>query len=397
MIRISLVCLSITLVLPSLRGQEPGPIRLGLGWDSDVRSCNPGPWGELDYYPTILEAPDHVVEFVPSPSERTSWFFPGKSLEQIKSLFREAALSPDLEALIFDASLSVSGGPPYRLYPPVRVIDNLTPLNREVIYRELRRWSENRYYHEPIIIESGDVRSWFEGAALSSETVSRIERYAYRIGRSTAFSDVSAVMSGIGTDAEERAFLKALTRTRALVLRLRVTPDSDTEALKDYWSAGHKKKDILPFFESISYTPGIERVDAIHLVPPGARKHLNTFPSLSLGISGQFPGSFWTTLNFTRYRPLPDFDDEEYARAWLAKFYDNAIPPLRYGDILLYQQSEESPPFHACIYIADDIVYTKNGRSVLEPFMLMKIDDLQARLFPESDPVMRAVRPIEDQ
>jgi hypothetical protein len=31
---------------------------------------------------------------------------------------------------------------------------------------------------------------------------------------------------------------------------------------------------------------------------------------------------------------------------------------------------------HSCIYLADDIVYTKNGKGRLRPWLLMKLDDL---------------------
>ena len=57
---------------------------LALGQDSSVvtasttewgklHRCRPGPWGELEYYFVPLEAPGHIVDLIPAPSERPIW------------------------------------------------------------------------------------------------------------------------------------------------------------------------------------------------------------------------------------------------------------------------------------------------------------------------------------
>ena len=43
-------------------------------------------------------------------------------------------------------------------------------------------------------------------------------------------------------------------------------------------------------------------------------------------------------------------------------------------------------PIHAAVYIADDVVFTKNGGNDRQPWMLMKWDDLLAR-YPQNDPI----------
>jgi hypothetical protein len=32
---------------------------------------------------------------------------------------------------------------------------------------------------------------------------------------------------------------------------------------------------------------------------------------------------------------------------------------------------------HSCVYLADDIVYTKNGRSLLEPWVFMHLSEVR--------------------
>ncbi|MDF1862790.1 MAG: hypothetical protein P1U87_21415 [Verrucomicrobiales bacterium] len=358
-------------------------------------SCKPGPWGDLDYYYVHLEAPDHIVDLVAAPSSRTSWFFPGKTLEEVKAILTTALITREEQEAMLEEALQFQLNPPYRIFPPTEIVERMNPLSRQALYRELRPWSENRFFHRPVIIETGNVESWFADSGLSAETISRIARMTYRIGDSLAFSDVSAILSRISTDHEEREFLKALTRTRSLVLRLKVSQESDFESLKNYWSVGKKSKDILPFFESISQTPDRETIDVIHLLPPTPRKYLNTFPPLSLGIEGQFPGSLWTTMNFFRYSPLIDFDDPEYSKAFVRKFYETAEQPYQFGDIILINDPVSGRTSHTCNYVADDIVYTKNGRSILKPFVFMKLSDMLSLYSTEARPAIEVWRARE--
>lgn len=356
--------------------------------DRQVHHCHPGPWGDLEYYPIMLEAPDAIAETIPLPSGQTTWSLPGMSITEIRELLASAGLREEWIVEILDASLPHHSSPPYRLYPPTHIVEGMSRESRTVLYASLRPWSENRFYHSPVIIESGDTHEWFQGSGLSPETIDRIDRMTYRIGNAAAFSDVSAILTRINTDWEERALLKALTRTRSLILRLRISQESDRVALRDYWTVGLKNKDVLPYFESITRTPGVDHIDLIHLLPPTPRKYLNTFPTLALGVEGTFPGSFWTALNFFRFHPLDDFNDTAFASAHAQENFALAEKPYRFGDLFLIKDIDTNRAIHVCIYIADDIVYTKNGRSLMQPFMLMKIDDLLARYSVATNPAV---------
>lgn len=359
---------------------SPGLGQITLSDSTTVHRCKPGPWGELEYYYLHLEAPDHITELITAPSSRTIWHFPGKSLDEIDAILTTASIPQEDRVRIYEASNIEKVEPPYRLFPPDEVVASLSPLGRKILYQHLRPWSENRFHHQPVIIESGDVREWFEDSGLSGELITLIQRLTYPLGNSLAFSDIPLVLSRIETASEEQTFLRAITRNRSLVLRMAISPESDFATLKDYWSAGKKGKDIMSFFDSISFTPDVEKVDVIHLLPPTPRKYLNTFPSLSLAMEGQFPGHFWTSLNFTRHNPLPDFDSDDYSIAYIKKFFERIQPPFRFGDLVIVVDPEKRAIIHSCIYIADDIVYTKNGRSPMRPFMFMKLNDLINRV-----------------
>ena len=248
-----------------------------------------------------------------------------------------------------------------------------------MLYRELRKYPKNRFHHSPVIIESGQVRDWFSESDVSEEILTFIEKLSYRIGDQLAFSDLPAVLTRIHVDKEERKLLQALTRTRSLIVRLRVGEDTDFESLKEYWTAGYRSRDILPLLESIAYLEGVEYFDLAHLLPPTPRKYLYTFPSRALGIDGLYPDSFWTSLNFFHYLPSGEFADENVALAHIVANFEQVRGDFQFGDLLLFRDSRTGRALHSCTYVADDIVYTKDGRSVLRPFVLAKLGDLNAR------------------
>jgi len=344
-----------------------------------VHQCRPGPWGELEYHFTFLEAPDSLVELMSVPSQQPVWRFMNKTAEEVKSVIRESGLSDALQSELIERSIWYHDEGEIRVHPRAELIPAIPTPARRVIYAELRRWDENPFHRAPVVIESGNVRQFFEGAGLSEPVLVAIEQVAYPLGGSLCFSDVAWVLGKVATDAEERRFLKALTRTRSLILRLRVTPESDIRELSEYWTAGFKHKDVLPILESILRTRGVDHLDVVHLLPPTPRKHLYTFPPLSAGLSGKFPDCFWTSLNFFEFWPKDRFHDEAAAVAHIRQEYGPVEPPYGFGDLVLLSNPETGRTFHSFVYIADDIVYTKNGQNLLRPWILVKQEDLLAR------------------
>ncbi len=341
--------------------------------------CKPGPWGDLEYYYTYLEAPDEIMEYVNTPSQKTVWNLPDKDIAGLRYFLTVSGVSKVDQEKIFQNSLPFQLGPPFRLYPPSEVLIKLSPMTRAALSRELRKWPANRFHRSPVVIESGNVKEWFKGSKLSSQTVALIERLSYPMANTMAFSDIPLVLSQIKSDREDRLLLKALTRTRSLILRLRVTKDSDFARLKDYWTAGNKNKDILPFMESIAISTELDHIDAAHLLPPLARKYMNTYPSFGLGVDGTFPDSLWTSLNFFNHLPENGFADLETAMRYVEGNFVRNNLPFQFGDLLMVRDSVTGKFIHSCIFIADDIIYTKNGRSLMSPFMLIKLNDLIAR------------------
>jgi hypothetical protein len=65
-------------------------------------------------------------------------------------------------------------------------------------------------------------------------------------------------------------------------------------------------------------------------------------------------------------------------------YYQIAAPSL-YGDVVLLMNDKQEVK-HSAVYLADNLVFTKNGNNYRQPWMLMRIPDLLAT-YPSSPPM----------
>ena len=339
-------------------------------------TCKPGPWGDLEYYYIYLEAPDHLVEHFTMPNSTTKWVFEGATANSLKLLFDSAGLAPALQEYLLDPKRRVDENGLFTVFPPLPDLIAMTPEQRSVIYRELARSPLNEFHANPVFITSGDSNQWLAQSRLPEDLCATIKKMTYMRGQVLAFSDVSAVLGMVGSDAEAHDLFKTMTRTRSLVLRLRVKTDADLKQVVSYWSGTNRNKDIEPIVLSAAETADIERLDCIHLMPSLVRRCLYSYPPMDLAVQGRMPDCHWTSLNFFNYRAREYFLDTRLASLHVLEAYDRVEPPYAFGDVLMFMTPEDNA-LHSCVYIADDIVYTKNGENAAAPWLLMKIGDVQ--------------------
>ena len=146
-------------------------------------------------------------------------------------------------------------------------------------------------------------------------------------------------------------------------------------------------KDIRPWLDSLVGVPGGVRVGVGKFFPPRARDALFSFPYPSLDPADAKKDCHWTALNFFNDPPDNRFLDVSNVKQTLTTDYYPVFSDFRYGDILeLVRPSGEA--IHSCVFIADNIVYTRNSAQPTEPCMFMTIPDLLdafSSLIPENE------------
>ena len=327
-----------------------------------------GPWGELEYYIFHLQNPN-VEKTASLFSEEMYWCFPGYTESDAFKKLEKIGINRSLlqrESYILTVSKEL------RIVPTSRLIRALTPDVRAKLRMLLRHWPDkNPYYAYPVVIESGDPDGWYSGAGLSSETISLISSLCYIQRGATVFSDVPYVLSHIFDPEEKERFLKALFRTRTLMLRLTINEQSDMDLIRSYWTLRNQRKEVVPIFDSISETRGVEKLDVIHLLPPAARKRLYTFPALEEQVDCHA-----TSLEFCGI--FPDIQTVRSGQ-WVDAFKTYLTPAkgdLCFGDVIVLFNQETDKPIHSAIYIAGDILFTKNGLLPYRPWSFMFWSDI---------------------
>jgi hypothetical protein len=215
----------------------------------------------------------------------------------------ETGLTAEQVEAVLNAPGKLSNADGVYLFPPPQLILDITPEVRSKLYATLRKIPANEYHVDPVLILNDDAEKWFTNSGLRPEIIDMIDKLSYKRSDLTAFSDLSLLMNLASGESEGRQILKAMTRTRSLILRMIITNHSEVDENMKYWTTGLnlRRKDVVPMLHSVIETQGVEKLDILHLLPALPRKLLYTYPDPSMGAEGIFPDCHWTTLNFFNY------------------------------------------------------------------------------------------------
>ncbi len=333
----------------------------------------------MEYYPVFLEAPASLLENFPLPNTKPRWTFPRSMVEKLPDLFRSAGLPQAFADSLLASASQVEDGEWAHLFPALPGLEAMTPSMRGIIYTELRKHSPNEFHVDPVLIITGDVDQWFAHSKMRPEIIEKIKSYTYLRGECLAFSDLSALLSYAEGEADARAIMKGLTRTQTLMVRIKLNATTDLPSIMEYWTTGLnlRRKDIEPLMQSIIDLEGDEKLGLVHLLPALPRKLLYTYPDTGASRDGILPDCHWTSLNFFNYDAQPYLLDPRLATSAVLERFNPIDEPFKFGDILFFLDVVNGDAFHSCIFIADDIVFTKNGRNLLSPWILMKLGDVK--------------------
>lgn len=359
--------------------QQPIPSAPAKPSSNSVFEANVGPWGRLLCAYIYLEAPYSLIDNFPLPSPTPRWTFPAERLPELPKLFADAGLSQSFIDVLLSPNQVVKEGALVHLLPPITELENLSPQVRAAIYTELAKYPENEYQADPVLIFGATVDEWYKGSKLRPELVSKIKQLSYSRGETIAFSDIPILLNYAQSDAEARTIFKACTRTRNLMIRLKLDKNTDAEELIKYWSfgVGIRRKDLEPMVQSIIELDGVDDLGLAHILPALPRKLLYTYPGMDMAKHGVLPDCHWTSLNFFNYDPHEYLLDSRLATSQVLEQFTPVEPPYQFGDILFFLDDKTGDAFHSCVHLADNIVFTKNGRNLLSPWVLLRLDDVK--------------------
>jgi hypothetical protein len=355
---------------------RPGPLVQKKAEPRRVFYSNPGPWGELEYSWMYLEAPEELLENFPMPSTVTRWVFEGMTPAGVSALFVQAGLGTEQVQKLMSADTVATAPEGVVLEPRPGDLEGLTPEQRGVVYARLGNSDLNPFHKDPVFIPGNDLAGWLRNTGVNEAQADRIRRFLYLRNGALVFSDVSALLHAARSDREARALFKLCTRTRTLVAKLHVGNRANLEELVGFWGGGNRSR-VLPILQSVQETDGLDEIDITHLLPPMPRKLLYSFPVVGMGSQGHAPDCHWTTLNFFNYNARDVYLDTRLATANVLENYSPVQGDWKFGDALLFLDQKTGSAVHSCVFIADQIVFTKNGSNLVTPWILMTLDEVR--------------------
>jgi len=350
-------------------------------------NAKPGPWGDLECQPIIIEVPDEYLSVHIHEAAIDRWFFKGYSAENLTRLLNGAVLSaPEKGDLLNAKKWEVSTNGIY-INPSQETILSLTPAAREKIYTVLSQFLENPPQEQAYHWHGGFAESIFNDTTLSQQTRSLIKKLSFAHGKLVMFADLPTVLRLLPAEAEKVRLEKALSRVPTLLIKLVVTPESDIPALIKYWGIVGNAKDVQPVLEAAAKLPGGTKISIRNLLPPLPTARLYTYP---FPIEGVQYDCHWTSFNFFTETPNPPTNDGNFWKQKLDTEYYPVNPgDPRYGDLVMLVK-KSGMILHSCVFIADNIVYTKNGAFPTAPWVLMTIPevvDAYTAEIPETDSI----------
>lgn len=336
---------------------------------------NPGAWGQLECRTIRIDLPDEFV-FVPPPNQPpVRWFFHGSSREQAVEFMKSAGITPVQQALLEKAKWTPDPQG-VAVEPGDEFILSLPADTRAKIYSELIEFDENSRQIDPVWFEKGQVDERLKESGLAPSSIALLKSLLYPQGDSLLlFADFEPALRRLPNDAQRRLFMNAVSRKRAVLAGLHVTAESNMESIIDYWGADGRKKDVGPLLRALRHE-GDSKINIVCLLPTFARERLYTYPlTASADVPGHKEDCFWSAMNFFNETPDNRVNDMSYLKQVLTTDYAAINQPTQMGD-LIFLATPKDAVIHAAVYIADDLVFTKNGESYTQPWILMHMEDM---------------------
>jgi len=341
-----------------------------------TRKANPGPWGELTVSNIYLEAPDSVIDVAGKPDPVPRWTFPNSSATLVKDVLIKSGVDSALVERLTSSDYLKISGTEIVIYPKLEDLLQIKGIVRDKLYTEISKYPQNEYYTDPVFILSGDVEEWLLETTLNANQKDLVRQLVWRRGDALVFSNVGILLSHAQNNEEIKNTLRAITRCMSLVVtkKFPLKPEQ-REVFLNYWIGNQAESPRMTFVKSVSKEKDLNAsIDIMHFLPAIMRERLYTFPSIKDGTKGRLPDCHWTSLNFFNLSPRDYYRNTSMAAIQLTQAYNQVSAPYQFGDVLCYTDNGEG--LHTCVYIADNIVLTKNGENILAPWVLLTLEDV---------------------
>lgn len=361
----------------------PPPIRI-----NPPRTGAPGPWGRLEYERIPLENfaerfPDGIKQL-----EAPRWVFENYTAPQLTDFLRSLPLADDQKNSLLDPARwqTLSNG--MAVMPAEETVRGLSRAARQALYPVLGKSRQNPAQFQPFRFSLNGFDERMADSPLPADKIEQVRALTYNDAGCTCLAVDKAVEKSLTTN-EFKNLLEALYSVPTWRVNLRVSTNDDLDALLSYWVKDGRQKALRPLLSSLAKKPGGDTIGIAYFLPPFPRERLYTYPDAATSPAALEEDCFYTSFNFFNNPPDPQFLNNHKPDVSMRKYYDPVKGDPAFGDLILFLNPSNAA-VHICVYIADDLVFTKNGQSGLQPWVFMKFADMLAVY--STDPPLRILK-----
>lgn len=367
---------------PFIPGRMPDAWRRQL----ELKPLASGPWGRLWHYDVLLAPAGDMLQRISPPDPVPEWTFaglpPARVIDTVNRIEMPADVRRDLLALFQRATPDAEGR--FTVRPSRELVLAVPREFRARLFPHLVGSESITAYTQHIPFPAGfTIDEWLDAGSLPEAVRQAILRLVYPLDDRAMLSDYGALFSLLGTERERLSAHRAALREPAVVVLLEKPAPAEVTALADYWQHIARTKSTRRLLESFAASDDDDRyLDIVHLLSPLEREFINTYftpdrPTL-------VPSCFWTTFNFGAEKPddrflvIPGITTEHPTLAGqeLSANYTSIPAPARLGDIIGYRRKGAVDMLHVCVFIADTIVFTKNGYTFSKPWIFSRLEEV---------------------
>jgi hypothetical protein len=335
-------------------------------------------WGNLEKVDIDIEQPDEYVAFNPVDHPETKWEFPGMTESQVRKLMGSCGITEAEVNALLDPKGIENAANAFRVKPSDEAVMAISEESRGNLYKQMSQWAANRYISMPFVLSGNNFEDKLQKSGVTSDLTALVRKLSYTRDGTRYFSDADIVLKRLSDLDARRAVFKALTNQPAVLVRMKISPRTDIDRILSYWTnaPGVQSKDLKPLLESLSKNPVGGTVSLLYFLPPFARERLYTFP-LQPNPGEPQMDCHWSALNFFNEVPDNRLTSNDFAAEHIRQNYYPIGKADRYGD-LVFLLNEKGAVIHSAVYLAEDLVFTKNGMNIGQPWILMRIKNMVA-------------------
>lgn len=336
----------------------------------------------FEYSTVHLEVPESLLPMTGEPLQSSRWVFEKFNEEKLTQLFAGCDLSPAQKEYLADRKhwQVTAAGIAVQVTP--EIIQGLSPASRHQIYAVLAQSRANPAHAMPFRFSPDLFDGLIASSELSPAELQNVKSLTWSNEGAICFSDLDLVKASLPA-SKFKNLVETIYSVPALLMRVRVSADTDINAMLKYWGKGGRAAKIKPLLEPLVKMKSNERLSIGYLLPPFARVRLNTFPDPGSDPMAIRQDCFWSAMNFFNETPDPQYYDQQNTVRVLRDEYFITKEQPAFGDRIMLTDKNDMA-LHMCVYIADGVVFTKNGADYKAPWVLMKLTDMLA-LYPSKE------------